>query len=105
MPLAHPVHGVPDDVSMVHRVAAELVGALEDLGAGVEGGGGDRFAVGRDEHGVDSLGFLRRGDRVGDERPAGDRVDVLVADRLAAGAGGDDRGVHSRVSRSISSSI
>ena len=100
-PCGHVLDRVPDDVAVVDLVSRQLLRARDHLAAHAPRHLGDRLAVGGDVDGIDARRVERRLQRIGDQRPAAHRVHVLVPDRLAAGAGGDDGGVQ----RSISSSI
>ena len=90
---------VPDPLD-VGRGRARHLGRpqLRDLGAVALGDRGDLRRVGRDDHRVEDAGRPRGGDRVGDQRVAGELADVLARDPLGAGAGRDQRdgGRHAR---------
>ena len=82
--------GMLDDVAMVDVVAAELVGPGDDLAVVLPAHRGDQLAVGRAPHAVDALRVVRGVDDVLDDGTSCDGRDVLVEDRLRAGARGDD---------------
>ena len=66
-------------------------------GAEFAGDGGDLLVIGRDDDLIEQAALLRRLDRVGDDRLAAERADVLARDPFAAAARRDDSDLHVRI--------
>ena len=83
--MQHPLDVERGRRAHVGRAQARNLGAVPPRDVG------DLLGVGRDDDRVEDPGLLRAGDRVGDQRVAGERHDVLAGDTLRAGARGDER--------------
>jgi hypothetical protein len=77
----------------VRRGRAGELGRAQERGVGAVAARdlGDLGRVGRDNDRVEQPGLDRGGDRVGDQRMAGERPDVLARHALGSGAGRDQR--------------
>ena len=86
--------GVLDHLTMIDMIAAQLLGADNDLTPQLASDGHDLRRVGRDIGARHARRLARGLDRIGDERLPAQRQDVLVADRFAARSRSNDGNVH-----------
>jgi hypothetical protein len=87
-----------DDVQHRRVVGSEIGGAAEHLDTELASERGDLVGIGRHDDALDGLARLRRVEGPGEQRPAGQRDEVLARDSLRPPARRDE-GEHVHVSR------